>query len=202
MPYQSTVHHRAPADSPAAVEPTPYDKRTYRLSRCEMLDQFGCLLAKDHCTPDALRRQIEDQLDCLTKEAVAADRTYSPARGRLVRTPAWQGQVSACRDCLNFIAGSESSRATLAVHIVSLLFAAWPPDYREYRRRCNPGAVEEPGLPAPRRCLKLRAWYRAVEALHAEVDRTQRAGMPPSQAQKTLEGLLLLAPGERMPQAE
>ena len=193
MPYRSTIHHRLPGHRPSPVPPAANDVRAYRLGKCEMLETIGCFLAGDDCTLAALRCQIEDRLAELSAPATAA--TPADRQRRL-------GQAGACRACLDFIADRRSSRATLAVHIVCLLITTWPPDYREYRRRCKTGSVEDPALPERPNCLTLCAWYAAVDALHAEIARTQRAGLPPSQNQMRLETLLLRTPGEPIPHAE
>lgn len=195
MTYRTEVHHRLPALRQSPVQHAANDLRAYRLGRCEMLEDIGRRLANRDCTFAALRRQIKEQLARLTTAPADAADTPSEKQTR-------RGQADACRACLAFIANDESSRATLAVHIACLLIAAWPPDYRRYRHRCKAYSVEDPALPERVDCLKLPDWYDAVDALHAEIDRSQRAGLPPSAEQKTLEILLLRMPGEAAPCAE
>ena len=195
MPYRTEVHHRLPAHRPPPVPPAAQDMRAYRLGRSEMLARIATVLASHTCALAALRRQIEDELALIVTPPAAPTDTLGDRQLH-------SGQVAACRDCLDFLAARQASRAAFAVHIFSLIITTCPPGYREYLYRCKIGSVEDPTMPEPRNPLDLRPWYAAVDALHAEIDRTQGAGLPPSQEQKRLEVLLLRRPGEPAPCAE
>ena len=192
MTYRTQIHHRLPAHRQQPVPHAVPATRAYRLGRCQMLAEIGRRLADHTCTLAALRREIEEELVSIV--TAPPDPTDTPGDHQL-----HDGQATACCDCLDFLADRRSSRATFAVHIICMMVAAFPHDYQVYLQRGKARSVEDPALSGLAGCLDLPEWYAAVDALHAEIDRTLRAGLPPSARQQALADQLLWRPGERPP---
>ena len=112
------------------------------------------------------------------------------------------GRADACRICLRWIDFDLLAPPALDRHIARAMVAAWPHDYRQYRRRWRELAAQHPTARTSPSCLQLRSWYELVDALHAEMYRTHRAGEPTSERQQLLELLLLHRPGEPTPHAD
>ena len=80
-----------------------------------------------------------------------------------------QGVADACSFCFDLVATHKLSGEILRRRIADHLLAAWPADYRAYRKRCGVSTRREATLRPSRGCLDLRAWYATVDALYREV---------------------------------
>jgi hypothetical protein len=194
----TTVHHRLPPSVRLGLEHKTGFTRAYRLGKSEILWIFLCLLREQHYSPITLRRQIMGQLDYLD---------FAGPEALEIAENEWYyeeflGRADACRTCLRWIDFEKLDGEPLDRHIADAMFAAWPPDYQEYRRRWGEYEARFPAQCATVCCLPLRDWYGIVDSLHREIYRTRRTGLPPSERQKALENLLLCRPGERMPCTE
>lgn len=191
----STARHRLPPTVRLRLQHRMCLTRAYRLGKSETYWIFLCLLHEQRYSPTDLRRQIMGQLDYLE---VAGPEALEVAENGWCYEE-FLGRADACRACLRWIDFDWLEDAALARQIARAMVAAWPRDYREYCRRQAAwhARFRIPGT--PHRRLPLRDWYTIVDSLHAEIYRSRRAGLPPSEKQQALANLLLCRPGEPIP---
>lgn len=194
----ASIRHRLPPTVRLRWQHRVCLTRAYRLGKSEAFWIFLCLLREQLYSPITLRRQIMGQLDYLE---VAGPEAIEIAENEWFYQE-FLGRADACRACLRWIDFDGLTSAALDRRIARALSAAWPCDYRQYRRRWQDLAREHPVECASVCCLQLRSWYEYVDALHAEMYRTRRTGAPASERQQLLEVLLLHRPGEPTPHAD
>lgn len=169
--------------------------RAYRLGKSETLYDFARLLVDGHYSAWDLQREIVGRMHDLGK----LDRNAILRHKHVHLFQESQGRADACIGCFDLIATQKLSGEALSCRITESLFAIWPPDYLEYRRRYMAGCEEDPTLPATVGLLDLRSWYDAVDALQVEMTCAEATGLPPSEEQETLAVLLFCTAGERIP---
>ena len=172
--------------------------RAYRLGKSETLWDFICLLVEEDFTLEPLREELVSRTHDLIM--LEPDEILGPENEQKFQE--CQGQADACNLLADLIDTQKLRGDDLGSCLANRLFAAWPPDYLEYRQRYMAFLEEDPTMPDMVDCLELRDWYEFVDSLAYVVDRDRRAGQPSSEDQTILQLQLLRVPGERTPHAE
>lgn len=192
LPESLPAHRRPPAQQEPDVP------RAYRLGKCETLYDLYSLLVNERCTAKDLQREIVVRMHELTRR----DPTAIFGHKHLPQFQECQGMADACICCFDLIAVQKLHSYDLCNAIADCLFAAWPPDYLEYRTRCAGRTDQDLAPEEAVDCLDLRTWYAAVDTLHSQIACTEAAGLPPGEDQARMGALLLCTAGQALPCAE
>lgn len=185
------AHRQPPTEHATSVT------RAYRLGKCETLHDLYTLLANERCSAEHLQREIVARMQDVSRRdpAILGHKHLPQFQER-------QGTADACIYCFDLIAVQKLRSYDLCNAIADCLFAAWPPEYMEYRARFAAFDEDDPAPGDTGGCFELRQWYAAVDALNCELACAALTGLPPSEDQARMEAMLLFPAGETVAYAQ